>query len=107
MCVFADDHLCVDECAAMCAQSFCVVISHIGSPPSECLPALQGDIKQRKYLGNVSPGRNPRHLTVPSLKQTAVSLPLASLRLMSSFCNTAPNTKKKSIGWINVVWNHR
>lgn len=94
VCVFACDRLCVDdECAPK--LSLRVVKSRIDSLPSECFPARQGDTKQREYLGDVPPGRSPHHLVVPSLKQTAVSLLLGSLHLMSSFFSSGSRCKKK------------
>lgn len=81
LCMSADDHLTKWQSTFLCKSVF---ESHADST-SECFPAPQGDVKWKVYLGNVSSGKSPYHLMAPSLKQTAVSPPLASRHPMSSF----------------------
>jgi len=85
----------IQQRACIIVQPVCakVLLSlRLTLPPSECFPVPLGDVKRKEYQGNVSSGRSPCLLMVPSLKQTAVC-PLASLHLMSSSCYSAPNLK--------------
>lgn len=85
----------VGVCMVICAGlPLCADKSLMDSPLSKSFLALQGDMKQREHLSNVSLGRSRHYLMYHhSNKQLSLWLSLPFF-FSFSFCSLALNTKR-------------